>query len=622
MPILETINNSTYPPISDYGLISDMRSSALVSMEGSIDWCCLPKFDSASIFGRLLDWNHGGYFKLAPIGNSTISRRYIPQTNVLETTFQTDSGVSTLTDFMPVNGSYFNTDGPSGHDNNARLIRTLQCTSGTAQFLMECYPRFYYGSILPSPILTNEHFGMIKGANYQVHIACSAPMNKWDNGLISKGRLVTSQKIHVLLYFGEQSPNNNSKSFSFDGLETTLSETVDSWKAWSSAGTYSGMYKDAVERSALTLKALTYQPSGGLVAAPTTSLPEAIGGARNWDYRYTWIRDAYFGFSSLSLLGYLEETKSFTSWLARSTNRSANDLQVMYGLQWERQLTEIELPNLRGYYDSKPVRIGNAAHSQVQLDIYGEIFDTTQRYIQKGGKIDKSYWEFLVNVADYVSLHWKDPDDGIWETRSTKAHFVFSKVWCWVAIDRAIKTANHLQDTRHIDKWKRTRWEIKKDILDKGFNSEKGAFVQSYGSTLLDASLLTMPLVGFISPKDPKAISTVRAIEKELTSTQGFVYRYKGYDDGIEGGEGAFIICTFWLVDNLVLLGEVEKARSLYKTLMNCSNDLGLLSEQLDPETGDLLGNFPQTFSHAGIINTSYLLNKHNFDAKYSIISS
>jgi len=622
MSVLETINSNRYPPISDYGLISDMRSSALVSSEGSIDWCCLPKFDSASIFGRLLDWDRGGHFKLAPVGNFTVNRRYIPRTNVLETTFKTNSGVSKLTDFMPVYGNHFNASVPNGSDGNPRLIRTLECIGGTTQFLMECNPRFYYGDIVPRPILTNEHFGMIKGENYQVSLACSAPMSEWDNGLRAEGRLDTFGKIHVLLYFDEQPEPNKPKFFSFDDLEVTLNKTIDSWNMWASTGTYNGMYQDAVERSALTLKALTYQPGGGFVAAPTTSLPEAIGGVRNWDYRYTWIRDASFGVSSLSLLGYLEESKAFATWLAKSTNGSANDLQVMYGLQWERQLTEVELPNLHGYHNSKPVRIGNAAYSQVQLDIYGEILDAARIYSQKGGEISQCYWEFLISVADYVSLNWKNPDDGIWETRGSRAHFVFSKVWCWVAIDRAIKTASYLQDNRHIDKWKRTRWEIKKDILDKGFNAEKGAFVQSYGSNLLDASLLTMPLVGFISPRDPRSISTIRAIQKELTSTQGFVYRYKGYDDGIEGSEGAFIICTFWLVDNLILLGEVEKARGLYEKLMNCSNDLGLLSEQLDPETGNLLGNFPQTFSHAGIINTSYLLNQHNFDAKYPTISS
>ena len=621
MPVLENVNSNTYPPISDYGLISDMRSSALISRQGSIDWFCLPKFDSASIFGRLLDWNCGGHFKLAPVGDFTVNRRYIPRTNVLETTFKTGSGVSKLTDFMPIYGNRFNANLPDTADGNPRLIRTFECISGTTQFLMECYPRFYYGNITPRPILTNEHFGVIEGDNYQISLACSAPMSEWNNGLRAEGRLDTSRKIHVLLYSDEQSRPNNAKVFSFDDLELTLNKTIDSWNMWSSAGTYSGIDQDAVERSALTLKALTYQPAGGFVAAPTTSLPEQIGGVRNWDYRYTWIRDASFGVSSLSLLGYLEESKAFADWLTKSTNGFANDLQVMYGLQWERQLTEIEMPNLQGYHNSKPVRVGNAAYSQVQLDIYGEILDAAQIYAQKGGEINESYWEFLINIVDYVSRNWGNADDGIWETRGNQDHFVFSKVWCWVAIDRAIKTASYLQDNRHIDKWKRTRWEIKKDILDKGFNPEKGTFVQSYGSNLLDASLLTMPLVGFINPRDPRSISTVRAIEKELTSTQGFVYRYKGYDDGIEGSEGAFIICTFWLIDNLILLGETEKARTLYDKLIASSNDLGLLSEQIDPETGNLLGNFPQTYSHAGIINTACLFNKHTFGAKYSRMS-
>ena len=393
-------------------------------------------------------------------------------------------------------------------------------------------------------------------------------------------------------------------------LEKELADTAAFWEAWAAMCTFQGEHHEAVLRSALTLKALTYAPSGGLVAAPTTSLPEAIGGKRNWDYRYTWIRDATFAIYALSIIGYTQEGKDFKDWLEWGTSGQAKDLQVMYGLGGERRLTESEIPELDGYQRSRPVRIGNGAYSQFQLDIYGEIMDSAHIFRKFGGAVDSGYWEYLRKVVNFVIDHWNEPDEGIWETRGGRQHFVFSKVMCWVAMDRAIRAATDLDLPGDIETWKEVRENIRAEVLDKGYSQEKRAFVQSYGSRNLDASSLMIPLVGFLPATDPKMKSTINAIQAELTSPKGFVYRYKNFDDGVGGTEGSFIICTFWLADNMIQLGEVDAARKLFDSAMTCANDLGLLSEEFDTETGEMLGNFPQAFSHLAMINTAVHLQE------------
>ena len=597
-----------YSPISDYGLISEMHSCALVSKEGSIDWCCFPRFDSAAIFSRILDWHNGGYFQITPRGVRSVNRRYLPETNVLETTFETDTGVAKLTDFMPVHPHSLPEE-PLEVGAGHKVMRILECVSGSVRFTVDCRPRFDYGTIVPHVVLNSPHSGFAHGGADAVSVYCSAPLREADNGFHSEGLLRRGDKLYAAVTYRSHF-SHSSEALDEGEPQRALDETVRFWREWSERCTYQGEHRDDVLRSALTLKALTYAPSGGLVAAATTSMPEAIGGPRNWDYRFTWIRDATFALYSLYIIGYTTAARAFKEWLEWSTAGRAQDLQIMYGLGGERRLTEIEIPQLEGHRRSRPVRIGNAAYSQFQLDVYGEVLDSAHLYRKFVGELDPEYWQYLRQVVDFVIEHWREPDDGIWEVRSEPQQFVFSKVWCWVALDRAIKMARALGLPGDIEHWRRVLAEIKGDVLAKGYDAQRGIFVQSYGSKVLDAANLMLPLVGFIRADDPRMRSTIQAIERELMSPQGHVYRYKGLDDGLGGDEGTFTMCTFWLADDLLALGEVDRARVLIDRLRGCGNDLGLLSEEIHGETGEMLGNFPQAFSHMSLINTAVQLQK------------
>jgi len=599
----------TYKRIGDYGLIGGMHGSALVSSDGSIDWCCMPRFDSPALFSRILDSNKGGFYKLAPAKISSSTRRYLPNTNVLETSFSTSTGTGVLIDFMPVHRHLVMSREPLEVTDSQRVVRILHCTKGRLDFEMDCYPKFDYGTIVPHASLSSPTTGMAHGGSEAVSVYCSSQLTVVNDGFRSRGVIFEGEKIYSTVS-NQVSFSRCSEPLTPTELDEELADTTAFWENWAAQCTFQGEHREAVLRSALTLKALTYAPSGALVAAPTTSLPEVIGGERNWDYRYTWIRDATFAIYALSIIGYTGEARAFKNWLEWSTSGRARDLQVMYGLGGERRLTETEIPELEGYMNSKPVRIGNGAYDQFQLDIYGEIMDSAHIFRKFGGAVDADYWEYLRRVVNFVIDHWREPDEGIWETRGGRQHFVFSKVMCWVAMDRAIKAATDLKLPGDVENWKKVRDEICNDVMSKGYSQERQAFVQSYGSDNLDAANLMLPLVGFIPATDPMMRSTIKATQKELTNKQGFVYRYTKFDDGLNGSEGSFIICTFWLADNLIHLGQIDEARVLLNSLLNCANDLGLLSEEYDSATGNMLGNFPQAFSHLALINTAVQLQQ------------
>lgn len=667
----------SYPPIADYGIIGAMHTCALVSKAGSIDWFCLPAFDSPAVFSRMLDWQRGGYFQIAPNDVESVERRYVPATNILETTFHTATGTATLTDFMPVSVH----EQLSGEDGSRitlpegirlvlpteerhlppleemfkpihtrfqqKIVRIFECTGGSVSYRLECSPRFDYGTVVPHTALIGpkndaSSHAFARGGGNAVSVYCTEPMRIENHGFVADGTLQAGQKVESVV---NHQPLFLPVAEEFDGakINQLLTQTVDFWEKWSAKNLYVGMYREEVQRSALALKAMTYEPSGAIIAAATTSLPESPSGERNWDYRFTWIRDATFSLEALHSLGYTEEARAFKRWL-EWTAATPEDLQIMYGIRGERWLTEVELP-LEGYRWSRPVRIGNGAYNQFQLDIYGEILnsayiyrrvhfpdtdpDTWEFVNEEGGDVavatDPDYWGFLAAVVDYVVDHWRDPDAGIWETRGGYRHFLYSKVMCWVALDRGVRIAEELRAEPggaerfrilgdEIDRWTVVREEIRADILlngyDPNYRAGEGAFVQHYGSKRLDASALMLPLVGFIEADDPRMRSTIDAIKRDLTSPQGFVYRYKGFDDGLEGGEGTFTICTYWLVANLIELKELDEARELFEKLLGFANDLGLLSEEIDSETGEMLGNFPQAFSHLALIENAVSLER------------
>ena len=530
----------TYKRIDDYGLIGDMHGSALVSSDGSIDWCCMPRFDSPALFSRILDSNKGGFYKLAPTKISSSTRRYLPNTNVLETSFTSSTGTGVLIDFMPVHRHSAMPREPLEVVDFQRVVRILHCTKGRLDFEMDCYPKFDYGTIVPHASLSSSTTGMAHGGSVAVSVYCSSPLTVVNDGFRSRGVIFEGEKLYSTIS-NQVSFTHRTEPLSPIELDYELADTTAFWEDWAAQCTFQGEHREVVLRSALTLKALTYAPSGALVAAPTTSLPEVIGGERNWDYRYTWIRDATFALYALSIIGYTGEARAFKEWLEWSTSGRARDLQVMYGLGGERRLTETEIPELEGYMNSQPVRIGNGAYDQFQLDIYGEIMDSAHNFRKFGGAVDA---------------------------------------------------------------------EIYNEIMAKGYSQKRQAFVQSYGSDNLDAANLMLPLVGFIPATDPMMRSTIRATQKELTNKQGFVYRYTNLDDGLDGSEGSFIICTFWLADNLIHLGQIDEARVLLNALLDCANDLGLLSEEYDSATRNMLGNFPQAFSHLALINTAVQLHQ------------
>ncbi len=582
-------------PIEDYGFIGNMLSCALVARDGSIDWLCLPRFDSDACFAALLGDERNGYWRIAPAGDYTVSRCYRDGTTILETTFETADGAVTLIDFMPLGDD----------EDHVDVMRLVRGDRGRVSMRMELVLRLGYGTAIPW--VRRRDFGLSA-------IAGPDGLELHTDVKLKNENMCTSAEFEVgagatvpfsLCYH----PSHRPRERAVDPL-ARLKEAEDWWCKWAGqcnfVGGSSHRWYGAVVRSLVTLKGLTYQPSGGIVAAATTSLPEQIGGGRNWDYRYCWVRDATMTLFALLSSGYREEARAWRRWMLRASAGHPEQLQIMYGLAGERRLTEETLPWLSGYEGSQPVRIGNAAHAQLQLDVYGEILDalhTARRY-----QLDASHdaWEFQQVLLRDLASKWMKPDAGIWEVRGSARHFTHSRLMAWVAYDRAIRAVEEHGLTGPCDEWRRMRDRIRDDILANGWSDKRQSFVQSYGSDALDASLLLMPLVGFLPPEDPRIVSTVEAIRRDLTH-DGLVLRYHTdeTEDGLTGNEGTFLVCSFWMADALSMIGRRDDAHELFERLLAMRNDLGLLAEEYDPRARRQLGNFPQAFSHIGIVNSA-----------------
>ena len=603
-----------YQPIENYGIVGNMHTVALVGINGSIDWLCLPHFDSPSVFAGILDDHQGGAFKICPTKQDITRRQfYWPDTNVLVTRFLSSEGVAEITDFMPVGGR-------AGEPRRRSLIRSVNVGRGSMTFRLECQPAFNYARDEHEVELIGQGV-CFRSKTLSLCLTSSVPLRQIDQGVAAEFTLHEGQ----------------AATFEFQGLlagevcgdplseeeETQLFEqTVDYWRQWISKCTYKGRWREMVHRSALALKLLTFEPTGAIVAAPTCSLPEQIGGERNWDYRYTWIRDAAFTLYGLLRIGFTDEAARFMDWLERRSHDLNPDgsLQIMYGIDGRRELAEETLDHLQGYKGSCPVRIGNGAYNQLQLDIYGELLDSVYLYNKYGSPISSDLWGHLRGLVNWVCDHWQEPDEGIWEVRGGRRHFLYSKLMCWVAIDRGLRLADKRSFPADRDRWINTRDRIYEEILEKGWSEKRQAFVQYYGSETLDASNLIMPLVFFMSPSDPRMLKTLDAINRSPSKgglvSNSLVYRYNASEtaDGLDGDEGTFNLCTFWLVEALTRAGRTDparlnEARLVFEKMLGYANHLGLYAEETG-HSGEALGNFPQAFTHLALISAAFNLDR------------
>jgi GH15 family glucan-1,4-alpha-glucosidase len=603
-----------YRPIEDYGIIGNMHSAALVGIDGSIDWYCHPHFDSPSVFAAILDDGKGGRFRISP-AQSTVNHKqfYWPDTNVLVTRFLSHDGVGQVVDYMPVGVAE---DAPGAH----WLIRRVQVVRGTMSFRLECEPAFNYARDKHETSISPEG-ACFHAPGMSIGLVTEIPLQRKDEGVASEFTLQRGQTAVFVLR--EISPTGGCGLALEQAQEFELfSNTVGWWRHWLDQCTYTGRWREAVHRSALALKLMTFEPTGAIVASPTCSLPEALGGQRNWDYRYTWVRDAAFTLYAFIRIGFTEEAARFGQYLRERIREPEPDgsLQIMYGIDGRHELTEETLDHLEGYKGSRPVRIGNGAYDQLQLDIYGELMDSAYLFDKYGAQVAHDGWMWLRRMVDWVCDNWQRTDEGIWEVRGPRQHFVYSKLMCWVALDRGIRLANKRSLPADRNRWLSVRDQIYEEIHEKGWNDERQAFVQHYGSDSLDASNLIMPLVFFISPYDPRMLRTVDAI---MTSPDegglvenNLVYRYNVYetDDGLEGEEGSFNMCTFWLVEALARAGRRDpqrlgKARLMFEEMLDYANHLGLYAEETGP-TGEALGNFPQAFTHLSLISAAFNLDR------------
>ncbi len=580
--------------IEDHALIGDCETAALVDRNGSIDWLCWPDFSSDACFAALLGTKENGYWKIAPTqGEFQTTRRYRDHTLILETTFETAEGAVCLTDFMPARGTH------------SDVFRIVQGIRGNVPMRMDLSLRFDYGRTIPWVTHIPHGVRAVAGPNLAI-LHASVPVRGEDLTTVAEFTISRGQSVQFSLTYGlsyEPDPRKIDP-------EKALKAAEEFWRHWSGKLKHEGRYRDAIERSLITLKALTFRPTGGIVAAVTTSLPEAIGGVRNWDYRFCWLRDTTFTLLALANGGYFDEALAWQDWLLRALAGSPDQVQIMYGIKGERQLVEWEVGWLTGYENSQPVRIGNAASLQLQLDIYGEMLDCFFHAQHRVARHSEDDFRVLIRLLKHLEEIWQLPDQGIWEVRGEPQHFTYSKVMAWVAFDRAVLLAEQLDYEAPVEKWKSLRDTIHAEICARAFSPQKNSFVQVYGSEQLDASLLLMPLVGFLPGTDPRVVGTVEAIERELMH-DGLVLRYNTakVDDGLPPGEGVFLACSFWMVSSLKAIGRLHDARVLFDRLLALRNDLGLLSEQYDPQRKRLVGNFPQAFSHIALVNAAFDLD-------------
>jgi len=595
---------SRYLPIADHGLIGDLHTVALVGTDGTIDWYCASRFDAPSVFASILDPDRGGSFELAVDAPATTKQFYFPDTNVLITRFFTEDGVGEVQDFMPVTGG---TREVSRH----RVIRRIMCVRGSIPFRARVAPRFDYGR---QPHTVRRHGGQIlfESADLALALTATVPVEHDAADATASFKLLEGESaVFALDQVGDDTTPRSCPDVE---AEQQFTATVDFWRRWLSASRYRGRWRETVHRSALTLKLLTYAPTGTIVAAPTTSLPERIGGERNWDYRFMWVRDAAFCVYALLRLGFTGEAEAFMTFLAKHVTRrgggASGPLQIMYGIDGRTELPETELTDLKGYRGSAPVRIGNGAASQLQLDIYGALIDSVYLYDKWGQPISSDQWDDVCKVVNWVCANWDQPDEGIWETRGGRKNFLYSRLMCWVAIERAMRMARRRGLPANITYWGRTRDAIYRQIMQRGWSATRGAFIQHFGDDVLDASVLMMPLAKFISPTDPKWLSTLDALTADLVS-DSLVYRYdpQASPDGLRGAEGTFSICSFWYVEALTRSGRIDEARLAFEKMLTYANHLGLYAEQIS-RTGEQQGNFPQAFTHLALISAAFNLDR------------
>ena len=592
-----------YLPIADHGVIGDLRTVALVGSEGTIDWYCPGRFDAPSVFGALLDKEKGGRYSIAPAREGWTSQQfYFPETNVLITRFLTGDGVAEVIDFMPVM--------QPGDEGDGRLVRTVLSIKGEMAFRIAVEPAFDYARAPHETHLT-EHGVLFRSQDLSLGLSSPVPLTTQNGGAYAEFTVKEEERVSFVL---GSIDGTGPRPYSEEEARRLFIDTTSFWGRWVGQSRYRGRWREMVDRSALTLKLLTYQPTGAIVAAATTSLPEQLGGERNWDYRFTWIRDASFSMYALLRLGFTEEAAAFMNWL---TNRfrerkggGAEPLQIMYGIDGRAELTEESLDHLEGYRGSAPVRIGNGAFDQRQLDIYGELIDSVYLYNKYGKPISHDAWSNVSDVVDWVAENWDLTDEGVWETRGGQQKFTYSRLMTWVAVERAIRIARQRGLPADLVKWMKVRDDIYRQIMTQGWHEKRGVFVQHYETDVLDASVLLMPLVKFVGPTDPRWLSTLDRITEELVS-DSLVYRYNAAasPDGLEGDEGTFSICSFWYVEALARSGRLDEARLAFEKMLTYGNHLGLYSEEIGP-TGEQLGNFPQAFTHLALISAATNLDR------------